>query len=493
MKTSFFFILYLVLDTIKLFVFNRNKNRLKALFVLPLTFMFYSCDTNTNQTQIKPQTKPQIDSISRADSLHCLCDSTLIIQNDSKIEGYTDKISYLPGETVELYISSKSKNFKIELVDQSLDSKSLLLINDSNGIVQNYNQCAFKDGCNWILTNKIKIPKNAVSSYMTIHLSNEYHQFKIPIIVKSPIKNKILCLASTNTWHAYNGWGKANFYRYEVNDSCKIKKQSSQLSLLRPIKIVGGLEYKGHLFDAELALIHWLEREKYSFDIVSDTDIHLNPNLLMDYDLVFLNTHSEYWTRNAFDGMEKYINNKGSLCHIGANGMYWKVTLSNNTIECIKTQGVHESDSTKGGKWRDLGKPEEKILGAAYDAVGYDTYMPYVVINEDHWLFENTKLENGDLFGKSVNRKYASGHETDKMTSNSPDNIILLARGVNQEAVYELGKEGASRHGGADMVYFETPNGGSVFSTGSITSSGSMLVDSNMSIIINNMIRNKLK
>ena len=153
MKTSFFFILYLVLDTIKLFVFNRNKNRLKALFVLPLTFMFYSCDTNTNQTQIKPQTKPQIDSISRADSLHCLCDSTLIIQNDSKIEGYTDKISYLPGETVELYISSKSKNFKIELVDQSLDSKSLLLINDSNGIVQNYNQCAFKDGCNWILTN----------------------------------------------------------------------------------------------------------------------------------------------------------------------------------------------------------------------------------------------------------------------------------------------------------------------------------------------------
>lgn len=118
--------------------------------------------------------------------------------------------------------------------------------------------------------------------------------------------------------------------------------------------------------------------------------------------------------------------------------------------------------------------------------------MPYVVINSDHWLFENTDLRNGDLFGKSLNRGYASGHETDKLTSQTPKNTILLARGVNQEAIDELGVEGANRNGGAAMVFIEQPGGGFVFSSGSITSSGSMLVDTSMSIIVSNFIKKAL-
>ena len=49
-----------------------------------------------------------------------------------------------------------------------------------------------------------------------------------------------------------------------------------------------------------------------------------------------------------------------------------------------------------------------------------------------------------------------------------------------------------NKNGGAAMVYFERSNGGSVFSTGSITSSGSMLVDSSMSKIVENVITKML-
>jgi len=450
---------------------------MKYHFVFFYFLALYSCSSNSVQTE---------NSIKSP--FNCSCDSSVIIA-PLKIEGYTDKTSYFPGDVVNMYVSSPSEQYAIKLIDQKLNPIELINSTKNKGYIQNYNQCAYKDGCNWKLTNSIIIPNNVVSGYMTINLSNKYGEFNIPIIVKSKVNSEILCIASTNTWHAYNHWGGASFYKKKINDSCENTTYSPLLSLMRPLNIIGDLNYKGHLFDAELALVHWLEKQTHDFDVITDRDIDLNPQILQKYKLVFLNTHSEYWTESALNGIDQYLNNKGSLCYLGANAMYWKVNLSDSTIECQKN---HQSDSSKGGKWREWDRPEEKTIGVSYNRTGYRTFMPYVVINNDHWLFENTKLKRGDLFGKSLNRKYASGHETDKITKLSPNNIVLLARGLNQEAIDELGKNDADKNGGADMVYFEHPSGGAVFSSGSITSSGSMLIDSSMSRIVENFIRKSL-
>ena len=50
----------------------------------------------------------------------------------------------------------------------------------------------------------------------------------------------------------------------------------------------------------------------------------------------------------------------------------------------------------------------------------------------------------------------ASGHETDKISKLRPQNVHLLAKGLNPD------------DGGAEMVIFDTPSGGAVFSVGSI-------------------------
>lgn len=431
-------------------------------------------------------------NLNQLDFDYCSCDSSIIISNNTSIEGYSDRISYFPEDTIKIHVSSILKQLNIKLIAQTLLPVEILSIDTNNGIVQNYHQCSYRDGCNWETTHKIVIPKGIDAGYFTINLSNDSGSFKIPIIVKSIIKKDILCVASTNTWHAYNDWGGASFYRYNINDSCILKKYSDQLSVKRPLKVVDDLKYKGHMFDAELGLIHWLESQNYKFDLVTDEEIDKNPDLLQNYKIVLLNTHSEYWTENALIGLDEFIANKGALCHLGANSLYWKATLKDDYIECQKKGGLHKSDSTKGGLWRNLNRPEEKVIGGAFDRAGYNTFMPYVVINSDHWLFENTDLKNGDLFGKSLNRGYASGHETDKLTAFTPLNTILLARGVNQEAKDELGVEGANRNGGAAMVFIEQPGGGYVFSSGSITSGGSMLVDTSMSIIVSNFIKKAL-
>jgi hypothetical protein len=72
----------------------------------------------------------------------------------------------------------------------------------------------------------------------------------------------------------------------------------------------------------------------------------------------------------------------------------------------------------------------------------------------------------------------ASGHETDKISAaNSPANVQLLARGMNPD------------DGGAHMVTFDTPGGGRVFSTGSITYVSSLLVDEGVSNITGAVLR----
>jgi len=63
------------------------------------------------------------------------------------------------------------------------------------------------------------------------------------------------------------------------------------------------------------------------------------------------------------------------------------------------------------------------------------------------------------------------------MTASSPPNTVLLAKGTNPDA------------GGAQMVYYDVPEGGgAVFSVGSITYPSSLLVDAQISRITSNVI-----
>ncbi len=417
----------------------------------------------------------------------CYCNPDKIIINESIIEGYTDKISYLSGEDIKIYLSSKQADVKISLIVHCLEQQVIATTQISNAQEQHYTQCSFQDGCDWKMSAVLKIPNNINAGYASILIENEEGSFHIPIILKTDVKNDILCIASTNTWHAYNGWGGGSFYSYTFDD-CPDKYFNAAVSFQRPISIIGKLDYSGHLFDAELALSHWFEKSEIKFDLLSDVDIHNNPEILTQYKVVFLNTHPEYWSAPAMDGIENYLNNGGNICCLGANVFYWKVVINNNKIECLKEGGIH-SDGTNGGLWRNNNRYEESLIGTSYTRAGYNTLMPYVVLDSNHWLFENTRLKNGDLFGISVNRKYASGHETDKITNQSPENIELIARGLNQEAFDEFGQIDADRNGGANMIFYKHKGGGMVFNASSITSSGSPLVDSTMNTILLNYLK----
>ena len=142
--------------------------------------------------------------------------------------------------------------------------------------------------------------------------------------------------------------------------------------------------------------------------------------------------------------------------------------------------GWHASD-THPLTLSDVHVPEANLLGVVYSDPGAMTVAPYRVLKADHWIFEGTGLRDGDLFGlKTLHERYgdgASGHETDKVSASSPKGIEVLARGLNPD------------NGGADLVCFDTPAGGSVFSAGSITYPTALFTDEPTSQITLNVLR----
>ena len=108
------------------------------------------------------------------------------------------------------------------------------------------------------------------------------------------------------------------------------------------------------------------------------------------------------------------------------------------------------------------------------------TGAPYRVVDGSHWVFQGTGLKTGDIFGREcLHRRCpggASGHETDKVSASSPRNVHHLARGLNPD------------DGGAEMVIFDTPSGGQVFSVGSINYVSSLPVDEQVSQITENVV-----
>lgn len=123
---------------------------------------------------------------------------------------------------------------------------------------------------------------------------------------------------------------------------------------------------------------------------------------------------------------------------------------------------------------------EANLLGVVCTDSGIMTAAPYRVLNADHWVFARTGLTNGDLFGESSLQERvpggASGHETDKRSRHSPPGTDLLAKGINRD------------QGGAEIVCYQTPTGGAVFSVGSITWVPCLLVDNAVSRITSNVV-----
>ncbi|MBS1814629.1 MAG: carboxypeptidase regulatory-like domain-containing protein [Acidobacteria bacterium] len=349
-------------------------------------------------------------------------------------------------------------------------------------------------------------------------------RFSFPwVVAPAAPEARIAVLANTNTWNAYNAFGGRSNYinprglpatptvharlehgRYTTAESVWMPADDEflPLSFERP-------EPGNDIFDntpwddrgpadsiegrmqcgqtpGEWRLLAWLEREGFAYDYYADAQLHDGTLDLNAYTVLMVGVHPEYWSRAMFDRVEEWVKSGGHLMYLGGNGMNCEVELSagGTTMRCLSHEDVDENLRTGNeSRMHRTHKPESSLVGVAFTNPGVMSSAPYQVRQSQHWVFQNTGLRDGDIFGReSLHERVpggASGHETDKIMPHSPSNIEHLAKGTNAE------------EGGADMVLFSS-GAGKVFSTGSITWVSSLFPSKEVSRITRNVLEHFL-
>jgi N,N-dimethylformamidase len=259
--------------------------------------------------------------------------------------------------------------------------------------------------------------------------------------------------------------------------------------------------------------------------VITDEDLHEEgAALLAPYRAVLSGSHHEYWSRPMLDGLETYLRDGGRFLYLAGNGCYWVTGMDaeeQHTIE-VRRFGVTRSWDAEpgewhlsttgelGGPWRFRGHAPQRLLGVGYTAEGFDRGRPYERQDGSFdpraaFIFDGIGDEEQiGAFDVLVNEWGAAGYEIDRLDHSlgTPDHALLLASATGFSDGYQHTIEenfaSDSLQGGsvnpyvrADMCFFEYPNDGAVFSTGSISWCSALShnnYDNNVSHITRNVL-----
>jgi len=235
--------------------------------------------------------------------------------------------------------------------------------------------------------------------------------------------------------------------------------------------------------------------------------------------------HPEYHTTQTLDALEQFRDLGGRFCYLGGNGFYWKVALDSaqdGVIEIRRGEGgirawaaepgeyYNQFDGEYGGLWRRNGRPPQDLAGVGFTAQGNFSGSYYRVTADAResrasWILNGVDTDTFGDHGLSAHG--AAGFELDRADKNlgTPAHAVVIASSENHppDAPWILVPEEmlthlltwphqpASELIRADMTFFETPNNGAVFSTGSITFCGSLVTnnyDNDVSTILGNVV-----
>ena len=239
--------------------------------------------------------------------------------------------------------------------------------------------------------------------------------------------------------------------------------------------------------------------------------------------MVLTGCHPEYLSREMLDALEGYLGRGGRLMYMGGNGFYWRVSYppahpgmievrraEDGTRAWVEAVGeyYHSSTGEYGGLWRRQGRAPNTLVGVGFVAQGFDrsSYYRRTPASRDpraRFIFEGIEDEILGDFGVAWGG--AAGLELDAYNPalGSPAHALVVASSEDHSNAFQLvneemnvsfaGSDGRfSPAVRADMVFFEHPAGGAVFSTGSIAYVGSLAhkgYDNNISRLTLNVLR----
>jgi N,N-dimethylformamidase len=389
------------------------------------------------------------------------------------------------------------------------------------------------DAC-WEPDFDFTVPSHLRSGIYAAKLTADRFDFWVPFFVRPPrgrANSRVAYLAATATYTAYLN----NRFRYmslaperyhgrllvmDAIDQLLIEFPEMGLSTYDLHSDRSGVAYSSRHrpvhnlrpagrfwnFSIDMFIIDWLEKLGGDYDVITEEDLHREGlALLAPYRVVITGSHPEYDSIEMLDALEAYVRGGGRLMYLGGNGFYWRIAhhpTRPGVIEVRRAEGGvrawaaepgeyhHSFTGEYGGLWRRNSRAPQRLAGVGFISQGFDhcSYyrrLPAAADPRAAWMFAGINEELIGNFG--FLQGGAAGLEIDAVDARlgTPPHALVVARSENHSNTYELvAEEVLVPHGAtdaiinpdihADMTFFETPNGGAVFSTGSIAYAGSL-------------------
>lgn len=421
-------------------------------------------------------------------------------RNEPQVWCYTDRLSYAAGEVVNFHLSATADAISLEIYRDGIKKET---VHSAHGLSARFHptpdDCSV-NGCCWPVGYSLTVPPEWRSGGYVVHLKGSGPQGQLTeyfhlFLVKSGAdarRSDVLMVASTSTWWAYNDWGGSNHYEGITGPNAsdyspvvstqrpysrgfvRLPPGAPRIPLKEPPAIGAPPRYP-HMewayangFSKKYAsagwasydrhFLHWAEREGIAVDLISQTDLHQQPDLLEGYKVVVFVGHDEYWSWQMRDAVDQYVDRGGCVARFAGN-FTWQIRLEDEGRRqvCYKYRAMDEDPVRDTGQrhlltthWdaAALNRPGAKTFGLnASQGVyaGWGVCCPrssgaFTVYRPEHWAFEGTDLYYGDELGRDAR---VFGYEVDGLdyiikgglpyptyTDGAPEGIEIIAMGL---------------------------------------------------------------
>jgi hypothetical protein len=382
------------------------------------------------------------------------------------IIGYAGQASVLPGDPVDLYVSTTSREFKVTAFRIGWYGGDLARKVWQSGTVRGHRQrtAGFDEQTRTVQTRwgvSLTVPTDdwPAGSYLLRLDSHSGAQRYVPLTVRSAsTAGKVVIKNAVATWQAYNTWGNYDLYLGPSGYA----DRSYVVSLDRPGDVDGAYLFMVY----ERKLVNLAERLGLPLAYLTSMDIAGDPHSLDGASALVSPGHDEYWSPEERATVTAARDRGVNLAFLGANAMFRRTRLQpsplgpSREVVCYKTS--YELDPMYGKQndqvtsdWREPPHPdpESSLIGTLYE--GFPAIADFVVETPHAWMFKGTGVRKGTSFANLI------GIEYDRVTPGFPverpiqvlSHSPLVCKGVNSFA---------------DSAYYTHSGGAGVFNTGTM-------------------------
>jgi hypothetical protein len=318
--------------------------------------------------------------------------------------GYTDKLSYYPGDTVKVFVQPHQyyKKAQIKILDEHYNKKLVHKTGELQ-LQEISNPDPWAKGYGYKESFQYVIPENIISGIY-------FFEGKIPFLVKAKQPAEITIVYPHNTLNTYSNAGGRNFYNNEKTGASR----TDTFSFLRPFAI--------GLYPATGELIRWMRNTEINFSMISDHDLE-DPEYFKNIKILIIAGVNQVWTENARNNFENYIDAGGNALIFSANTMFWNTRYNKDRSQMFlfKDCGLDFDQSNTACSWEDKGRSHKKTIVTSINYGGYPSNDPlsfngFKILSASSPLLKGSGKKQGDIL--SIRNLMVDGIDIEEISPN---------------------------------------------------------------------------